>query len=319
MALLSSLSWAYADPFTLGTTTITEWKAVYGRVEARDQIPARARLGGVLAELSVVEGDFVEAGQELARIVDDKIAFQLAALAAQKDALAAQSANAETDLKRSEDLLKSGTTTAQRVDALRTQVDVLKGQMAALDAQSEIITQQEKEGRVLAPVAGRVLDVPLAKGAVVMPGEAVAIIAGGGTFLRIAVPERHAASLKEGAKIQISDAAGDSVGTLSRIYPLIENGRVVADVVIDGLSDTFIGARMLVRLPLGTRDAFMVPAPALVTRAGLDFIALDTPDGVVLRSVVPGQHQMINGTEMIEIISGLRLGDSIMPSGEAAK
>jgi multidrug resistance efflux pump len=74
---------------------VTEWKAVYGTVEARDRIPARARIGGTLVELSVAEGDEVAAGQVLARIVDDKLDFQLAALAAQREALGAQLANAE--------------------------------------------------------------------------------------------------------------------------------------------------------------------------------------------------------------------------------
>ena len=70
--------------------------------------PARARIGGTLVELSVVEGDEVTAGQELARIVDDKLDFQLAALSAQREALSAQLANAEADLQRGEDLLKNG-------------------------------------------------------------------------------------------------------------------------------------------------------------------------------------------------------------------
>ena len=192
-ALMTVLSWpAFAEPVTVASVAITEWKAVYGTIEARDRIPARARLGGTLVELSVVEGDEVAAGQALARIVDDKLDFQLASLAAQRAGLSAQLANAEADLKRGEELLKNGVTTTQRVDALRTQVDVLTGQIAALNAQGEVVTQQAKEGVVLAPVAGRVLDVPVTKGAVVMPGEVVAAIGGGGTFLRIVVPERHA-------------------------------------------------------------------------------------------------------------------------------
>ena len=67
-----------------------------------------------------------------------------------------------------------------------------------------MIRQQAKEGVVLAPVAGRVLDVPVTKGAVVMPGEVVAVIGGGGTFLRIAVPERHATALDAGDTIRIT-------------------------------------------------------------------------------------------------------------------
>ena len=55
---------ALSEPVTVALSPVTDWKAVYGTVEARDRIPARARLGGTLVELSVVEGDMVTAGQD---------------------------------------------------------------------------------------------------------------------------------------------------------------------------------------------------------------------------------------------------------------
>ena len=81
---------AFAEPLTLAPVQVTDWKAVYGRVEARDRIPARARLGGTLVDLSVIEGDVVTEGQVLARIVDEKLAFQMSAVDAQLDAAKAQ-------------------------------------------------------------------------------------------------------------------------------------------------------------------------------------------------------------------------------------
>ena len=310
---------AFAETITLQPVKVADWKAVYGRIEARDRIPARARLGGTLVELQVSEGDMVEAGKPLARIVDEKLTFQLSALSAQRSSLEAQLANAENDLKRGETLMKQGVTTVQRQDVLRTQVDVLKGQLAALDAQSDVISQQEKEGLVLAPVGGRVLDVPVAMGAVIMPGEAIASIGGGGTFLRIAVPERHATHLNEGDAIEIEQGEATTKGKLQRVYPLIENGRVVADVEIEGLSDRFVDARVLVRLPVGNHEALVVPATAILTRAGLDFVAVEHADGVVLRSVVPGARQTMDGIEMVEVLSGLATGDRVVsqiPNGD---
>lgn len=64
---------------------VTDWKAVYSRIEARDRVPARARIGGTLAEVLVVEvlvveGDQVVEGQVLARIVDEKLGLQLSAI-----------------------------------------------------------------------------------------------------------------------------------------------------------------------------------------------------------------------------------------------
>lgn len=308
MAMMSG-SVALAETVVVEPVAITEWKAVYGRVEARDRIPARARLGGTLVSLAVAEGDEVAQGDVLARVVDEKLGFQLSALAAQRGALEAQLTNAQAELARGEELLAQGVTTAQRLDALRTQVDVVTGQIAALDAQARVVEQQAAEGAVLAPVAGRVLDVPVAQGAVVMPGEAVAHLGGGGIFLRLAVPERHAGDLTEGDAIEIEGAAGMVTGRLAKVYPLIENGRVVADVEVEGLTDRFVDARVLVRLPVGERDALMVPEAALVTRGGLDFVAVE---GVGLRAVVPGARIMVDGAAMVEVLTGLKTGDAVL-------
>ncbi len=316
IALFLSAVPAFADSVTLAPVSITEWKAVYGRVEARDRIPARARLGGTLVSLSVAEGDVVAQGDVLAEIVDEKLGFQLAALEAQGQALAAQLANAQTELTRGEELLAQGVTTAQRLDALRTQVDVVTGQIAALEAQRQVVAQQAAEGAVLAPVAGRVLDVPVAQGAVVMPGEAVAQIGGGGIFLRLAVPERHAANLTEGDAIQIEGVDGVAEGRLVKVYPLIENGRVVADVEVAGLSDRFVDARVLVRLPVGERAALLVPEAALVTRGGVDFVGIE---GAGLRAVVPGARVSFEGAAMVEVLTGLQAGDVVMANAAAAE
>ena len=124
---------------------VTEWKAVYARIEARDRIPARARLGGTLVELKVTEGDLVESGEPLARIVDQKLDFQMSAIDAQLQALDSQLKNAQAELERGEELLQRGVTTAQRLDALRTQVEVFTNQIEATKADRRVLEQQVTE------------------------------------------------------------------------------------------------------------------------------------------------------------------------------
>jgi len=308
---------AHAQETPLALTEITDWKAVYGRVEARDRIPARARIGGTLTELLVTEGDRVEAGQPLARVVDQKLVFQIGALDAQLQALESQLGNAESELRRGEELLSRGVTTAQRLDALRTQVEVLKNQIEAAKSQRQVVEQQAAEGEVLAPTAGIVLNVPVTKGAVLMPGEAVAEIGGGGLFLRLAIPERHAAFLRQGDAIDIETASGSMTGTLAKVYPLIENGRVLADVEVAGLPENFVDARVLVRLPIDRRKALMVPQDMVVTHDGLDFVAIRGADGApVLRTVILGARHEIGGVPMIEVVTGLSAGDVVVPAHE---
>lgn len=301
-----------AETMVLQPQEVTDWKAVFGRIEARDTIPARARLGGTLTEVTVTEGDIVQAGQPIARIEDQKLAFQLGAIDAQVQALRAQQENARAELVRGEELLARGVSTAQRLDALRTQLDVLTGQIAAQQAQRQVVEQQAAEGAVLAPVAGRVLEVPQTRGAVVMAGEPVAVIGGGGFFLRLAVPERHAPFLAEGAPIGIETAAGAAEGRLAKVYPQIENGRVIADVEVPGLDAAFAGARVLVRLPMATRQALLVPVEAVATRSGLDFVRVQAGEDTQQRTVVLGAAQ----DGMVEVLTGLAPGDVVVTGDE---
>lgn len=299
---------AEAGTVTATPTAVTEWKAVYGQVEARDTVPARARIGGTLVDLFVTEGDMVAAGQRIATVRDEKIAFQVSALDSQLKALQAQLQNAESELARGQALVDKGVTTAQRLDQLRTEVDVYRNQIAAAEAQRQVVIQQGSEGEVLAPVAGKVLTVPVTKGAVLMPGESVATIGGGGFFLRLAIPERHAAMLKEGAGLTVETGAGTAEGHLAKVYPEIQGGRVVADVEVADLPTAFAGARLLVRLPVGERRTLMIPAAAVAARSGLDFVTVVGPDGPVERSVVVGERD----GDAVEILTGLNPGDEVV-------
>ena len=316
IGLLAFPQVAAAESVTLTREAVTDWKAVYAQIEAQTRLPARARLGGTLVSLDAVEGDRVEAGQVLARVVDEKLDLRLRSIDAQMQSLQSQLDNARVELERGEELLRRGVTTVQRQDALRTQVEVLTGQIEATRAERSVVEQQASEGEVLAPISGLVLTVPVAAGAVVMPGEAVATLGGGGFFLRLAIPERHAGSLRAGDSIEIdgigNGGAGDRAqGRLARIYPQIENGRVIADVAVEGLDEAFVDARVLVRLPVGSRMALLVPESAITTRSGLDFVTVvGAYQGE--RTIMPGPRHSRDGVILREVLSGLNEGETVV-------
>lgn len=303
---------ATAGNLPLEATTIVEWKAVYGQVVARDSVLARARIGGTVAELKVTEGDIVKAGDVVAVVRDDKFDFQIKAIEAQLLGLEASLKNAEVELGRADKLMKSGATTAQRLDQLRTEVDVLRNQIGATKAQRSVVVEQSREGEVLAPTAGRVLKVPVTRDAVVMAGEVVANIGGGGFFLRLAIPERHAQFLKLGSVIKINSGGTALSGTLAKIYPEIESGRVIADVDVKDLSTEFVDARVLVELPVGERETLLVPSAAVSTRSGIDFVTVSEAGKPTERAVVTGEVTTIDGVSSIEILAGLSVGDIVV-------
>ena len=53
-------------PFTVGLRPIADQKAVFATVESPNAVPARTRIGGTLASLSVRQGDPVNQGQVIA-------------------------------------------------------------------------------------------------------------------------------------------------------------------------------------------------------------------------------------------------------------
>jgi membrane fusion protein, multidrug efflux system len=305
-----------AGTLELAPQTVTEWKPVFGQVEARDTVPARARIGGTVVALDVTEGDRVETGQRLAMIEDTKLEFQIDAVDARLDSLRSQLEAARVDLTRGEQLLERGVIASQRVDQLQTAVTVLEGQISSLEAERLVVERQIEEGEVLAPEGGIVLSVPVSRGSVVTPGEALAVVGGGGVFLRLSVPERHAADLAEGDEILIGTGGEVLTGTLAKLYPQIEGGRVQADVEVEGLDQSFVGRRVPVRLPVGERQAILVPETSLTRAGGLDFVTIESPAGPVERAVVPGQTVERDGETWREILTGLVAGDMVVTADE---
>ncbi|MBV6636339.1 MAG: efflux RND transporter periplasmic adaptor subunit [Mameliella sp.] len=312
---------AWSQTLTVEETLLVEWKSVYGQVETRNRVPARTRIGGTVTELDVSEGDRVEAGQRIAMVVDDKLDFQLGSLDARLTALNAQLETAEADLARGEQLIERGVITAQRFDQLQTAVDVIQGEIRSLGSERLVIEQQIAEGAVLSPEAGVVLSVPISRGSVVKPGEVAAVVAGGGVFLRLSVPERHASDLLEGAEIEIgtvqTETSTRKTGRLAKLYPQIEGGRLQADVEVAGLDPRFVGRRMPVRLPVGERSAILVPERALDRVGGLDFLTIEAEDGDKRRrTVVPGGTVIRDGETWREILTGLDVGDRVVLENE---
>lgn len=292
---------------------ITDRKAVFATVESIDVVSARARIGGTIGELRVDEGDAVVAGDILAVVVDDRIAPQIGAANGEVSALDSQLSQARIDLTRAQDLFDRGIFAQARLDQALTAVSVLEGQLTAARQNRNVLVQQSRQGDVLAPASGRVLQVPVTSGSVVMSGEAVAMIASDLYLLRLRLPERHARTISEGDTVMVdaSDLTGNvsPSGYIRQVYPQVEDGRVIADAVVEGLGSYFVGERVRVYVAVDERAAILVPAEYISTRYGVDYVRLQQDDGhlsdvVVLRG--------LDSADGVEILGGLAAGDLLV-------
>ena len=99
-------------------------------------------------------------------------------------------------------------------------------------------------------------------------------------------------------------------GKVVKVYPEIQNGNVLADVEVTDLGDFFVGERTRVWIPVAMRRVVSVPATAVATRAGIDYVTL--AGGNVSVPVILGTRFDDNGTPSVEILSGLSDGDKVV-------
>lgn len=307
--------------FAVKSVDVVDWKAVFATVESQNVTPARSRIGGTVARLTVDEGDRVEAGQAIAVVTDEKLSLQETGATAEIRALEAARANAEIELERARKLFADGFVAKARLDTAQSAFDQADSQLSAARANRSVISQQEREGEVISPSAGIVLNVPVVEGAVVTPGETIAEIAAENYVLRVSLPERHSRDLSVGAPVRIAGGAlskgSDGVaeeGRIVRIYPQIADGRVFADAYVEGLGDYFVGERVRVLVGTTTRKALVAPADFISTRFGVDFVTVEHASGERREVVVQRGRTNLTaaGEEDVEILSGIFEGDVLV-------
>lgn len=291
---------------------VEDRKAVIATVEPVRELKARARIGGTITKLVVREGDRVAAGDQVALVVDPKLALQIQALDARMEAQSANREQAQLDFNRSQQLRASGTASQAQLDQARTRLDMAERTLRALQSDREVVEQQATEGSVLAPGAGRVLTAPVAVGSVVLPGETIATLAADNYILRLQLPERHARFLKPGDTIlvgarglQPQDQETLRRGRVTLVYPQIDQGRVIADAVVEGLGDYFVGERTRVYVATGRRDALVVPAAYIYRRFGVSYLKLRDGTEVAVQVGLP-----VDGG--VEILAGVKEGDVVI-------
>ena len=299
----------HAAEYVVAPCTVDDRKAVFGTVESVHQTQARARIAGTLAEMIVVEGDRVVAGQVIARVRDPKLALQLAETDARVKTLAARQAQAKIDFDRMARLQATHAVSQAQYDEAHTALAVFTSQISAMQAARELIIEQQAEGAVRAPAAGRILKVNKIAGSVVMPGEVVAALAEQTYVLRIFLPERHAQFIKVGEAVDVgapdSDPMETRQGRIALVYPELDHGRIVADVEVGGLGDFFVGERTPVYVATGRRETYLVPANFVFRRFGVYFVRLKGLGDVAVQT---GESR----PQGIEVLSGIQTGDVLV-------
>ncbi|MBY9068088.1 efflux RND transporter periplasmic adaptor subunit [Hyphomonas sp. WL0036] len=304
---------AFAQTLTVEDSIVVDYRPVIARIEAGDTATARSRLQGVVTRLNMVEGQVVKAGTVVAVVTDDTIAPQLSSLSSRIEGLKSQIRQSEEDLTRNEGLLARGFYPKARLDEERTALDVLRRTLSSAEAERRAIAAREAEGRILAPADAHVTDVNVVQGSVVSPGEVLGSFATVDGIVRLALPERHAATIAEGETVSLrlpSRSDDIRIATIVKIYPELRQGAVIADATVQGGLTALFGERVDVLAPVGERRAIRIPKEYVSTRFGVDFVRVAVGDRFVDAPVALAAP-VVDDQGKYEILSGLKPGDKI--------
>lgn len=295
-----------------------------GTIEPAKEVEVRPRIPGIVDRILVKEGDQVVAGQLLVEIERELLEAQAQEAAAELDAAKVELHYAEIDLSRARELEQSGAVSSQKLDEERARSENARAGVARAEARLRTLRTQLSYARVLSPLAGRVLDIPVEEGQAVSP---VTAVTGGTLLLSLAatnaihleglVDENEVARVVLGQKARIrTEAYGNRVfaGEVIEIAPVGQRNQNVTyfevKVAVTDPDANLLRPRMSGDAEIvaeTVQGALVVPETALRYRGKEIFVELPNGEGVDERSVETG---IIDGAR-VQIVKGLSAGDTV--------
>jgi membrane fusion protein (multidrug efflux system) len=144
-----------------------------GRVAAVDKVELRARVKGFLGPRMFSDGDMVKAGQVLFTIEREPYQAAVDQKVAQRDSAKASLVNAEVQLKRAAELLRTNTGTQQTYDQRLSEQLQAKAQVEDAGAQLQDAEIQLSYTEIKSPIDGRVGRAMASPGNIVGPDTGV--------------------------------------------------------------------------------------------------------------------------------------------------
>ena len=254
-----------------------------GTLGAKEEIPLGFKIGGVVASVTVDEGDRVREGQLLAALSLTEIESSVSAAREGRD-------KARRDLTRVEALQKDSVATISQLEDARTGLQVAEAQLRAAE-----FNRQYAEVR--APAAGVILRRQVEAGQLVSSGVRVFTVRleRGGLVLRVGAADREAVRLKEGmrADVRFDAFAGDTfTGRIQQIgvsaSPM--TGTYEIEIAVGptsrALVSGLIGTASIV--PVSSKLSITVPTESLIEVDGrwASIFVFDAESGRVRRQRV---------------------------------
>ena len=269
--------------------------------------PVIARVPGEVVELMVEEGDFVEAGQVLARLDGERLRLEM--LSARADLV-----KARKEYQRNIDLHQRGLISASMFEGLKFDLE-------ALEANYELKKLNHDYSTIRATISGIVSTREIKPGQNVAANDVLYRITDTTELMaELQIPQAELPKFRAGhtATLEVASMPGaDFPATIVRISPTIDtrNGTFRATAIIDN-KEGDLAPGMFARFTIAYEehpDALVIPVDALVDEDDQATVYV-VNDGEVVRRVV---RTGIESSSVVEILDGLDENETIVVVGHS--
>lgn len=299
-----------ADVVLAQTLALSQGLPISGPLKAVNSAFIKARVAGELQELAVREGDFVKAGQVIAR-VDSAESIARVRQAQQQ----AESAKAQVDIaKRSFDnnrsLVEQGFISKTALDSSIAALSSAEANYQAAQAGAELANKSLEDTVLRAPISGQIAQ------RLVQLGERVAVDARIVEIVDLSRLELEASlSAVDSLNVKVGQTAlltieGATESLRAKVVRVNPSAAVASRAVLVYLAiESPVGLRQGLFaqgvLAVGTSRKLALPLGAVRTDKPQPYVQLLQSAQVVHQTVVLGERGEVEGVPMIAIASGL--------------
>ena len=298
-----TLEFAPADLTAVEATPLNRFLPVSGTMQPVRQATVKAKVSGDVRQITVRDGDAVQAGQVLVRVDTADLDARLIERQGQLESAKAQLALAEKTLATNQKLLKQNFISQNAFDSSESSLNVTKGSVMSAEAQVRLAQNALKDAVITAPLSGIVAKRH------VQPGEKVAFDTPLVTVvdlreieLQAMVPAVDIPELKPGMTADLTvDGFGDRrfTGRIERINPATEAGTraILVFVGIPNPNNELRGGMFATgRIALAAgAPVLSLPAGAVRSEAGQTFVWAIEDGKLVKRMIVTGRRDDESG------------------------
>ena len=298
-----TLEFAPADLTAVESRPLNRFLPVSGTMQPVRQATVKAKVSGDVRQITVRDGDTVQAGQVLVRVDTADLDARLIERQGQLESAKAQLALAEKTLATNQKLLKQSFISQNAFDSSESSLNVTKGSVMSAEAQVRLAQNALRDAVVTAPLSGIVAKRH------VQPGEKVAFDTPLVTVvdlreieLQAMVPAVDIPELKPGMTVDLTvDGFGDRrfTGRIERINPATEAGTraILVFVGIPNPNNELRGGMFATgRVALAaSAPVLSLPAGAVRNEAGQTFVWAIEDGKLVRRMIVTGRRDDESG------------------------